>query len=97
MPLNPKDPNNRLSSITISGILFQQSGGYTANALKSANEALSVQLEIDRRRTLDALLVANSNRLNVLTNRQFWATVSATLVAIAVLFWYMWSYYHPIK
>jgi hypothetical protein len=81
-------------AITLEGLLFS---GYEAKALSDATAASMTQTEIDRRRTLDVLLASNSTRLNVLTNRLFWATVAATLVAIGVLIWYIWSYEHPIR
>ncbi|NNU34649.1 hypothetical protein HK413_12250 [Mucilaginibacter sp. S1162] len=71
------------------GRLFIDNGGYVAKALKDANDALLVQLEIDRRRTLDVLLATNSTRLNVLT---WWLVIGA----FAVVAWQIFLYFYPV-
>lgn len=71
------------------GRLFIQNGGYTAKALKDANDALLAQTEIDRRLTLDVLLAKNSTRLNVLT---WWLVIGA----FAVVAWQVFLYFYPL-
>lgn len=81
--------NGYFYSISFDGQRFIESGGYVAKALKDANDALLVQMEIDRRRTLDVLLATNSTRLNVLT---WWLVIGA----FAVVLWQVFLYFYPV-
>lgn len=81
---------------TFDGRMFINNGGYTAKALKDANDALWKQSEIDRQRTLDTLLATNSTRLNGLTNRLVFGTWFAGAAALLLLLWQVWIWFYPI-
>lgn len=61
------------------GRLFIDNGGYTTKALKDANDALLVQLEINRRIELDAHLKNAASRLNLLT---LWLAIGTGALAL---------------
>lgn len=80
---------------TFDGRMFITNGGYEAKALRDANDALLTQKELDRRKELDGLLIERSTRLNVLTNRLFWATVVASVAALLLLSWQVFLWINP--
>jgi hypothetical protein len=75
--------------ISLDGHIFIEGGGYATKALKDANDALLIQMEVDRRRTLDTLLATNSTRLNALTK---WLVIGT----LAVLLWQVFLYFYPV-
>jgi hypothetical protein len=90
-----RDFGNATYTVTFDGNIFIENGGYTAKALRDANESLSEQRETDRRRTLDALLAANSTTLNVLTKRLVIATWVAGILGVLILLWQIFQYLFP--
>jgi len=82
-------------TITIDGEVFLSQGGYGAKSLTDAANAEEQRLEIARLRNLDEQSEINQTRLNDLT---FWlavGSIAATIVALGLLVWQVWIYYHP--
>jgi len=81
--------------ITFDGEIFKDTGGYHAKFLADAADAEQRRLEIDRLRSVNVSNDLNQKMLNKLTNRLSWATWFAFGAAMALLFWSIYSSYHP--
>jgi len=81
--------------LTFEGLFFIENGGYEAKSLSDAYDAEEQRLEIARLRNLDEQSGLNQTRLNVLTYWLVVGTIGATIVALLILGWQVWIYFHP--